>query len=640
VGRAAAGGRVNAIARVRRARAVLTVGVVVAAVFGGVAAGGVVLSVGAIVGRNVGVSALAVGVVAAVAIGWWQRRVLSTANVALWVEEREPGLNYALVTAVETEGTVLEDAVARVGIERQAVRAALRASIAAVVLAALSMGLARRLVQEKVLSGVTATGTGHRETRAPVGGPITLTARVVPPRYTGDGATEVRDPVSVTALVGSVIELRGEGGLDSTSLSRVEGDGNKWVVRFVMDDRPRAVRLTRGGEHRVVALVPTPDEPPAVVLTVPRADTTVRNAPSAVDVVAVVTDDFGIDSAYVEYIVSAGEEEGSFTSHEGRTGAVAFGPRTRQAVVRATVTAALAPGSQLSVRVVARDWNDVSGPGRGSSETRTLRVAKASEYDSLAIEGAPPPVMDSAFLSQRMVVIETEALLKRRRRMARAAVVAESRGLGDAESQLRQRVDDILNGAPGGAGGGEPGEREDVDASRGGAGTGGSQSERSLYQTAYQAITDAAAALAVGEPDSALPHEYVALHALDSARVKNRLYLRGAPPRIVVHVDRVRLTGADQPAPAPLAAGVVGDSARRAESRRFTGIVALIGSASAGVVADSLTLLQVDVARGGGDGSALGAAAAALRAGGDARPALARARAVIEGPAVAAAGLR
>ena len=672
-----------AVRRVRRAQALLVSGIALSAVLWGAVAWYVVSALAMVAGGapEPVVAASVAAIVAGVIVyqGW---PALSIERVALWIEEREPRLAYALVTVVEpcvavaTEsggraggGTrvALEGVVARFEIERVAWRAVWRVvGVAAVVAGVAGVG-AHAVERWAARRGAAVAAIGQSAEPvsriAGAAGPIEFTVRVVAPNYAGEAAVELRDPSSVTALVGSDIEVRGAGAVVAATVGaeamHVAADGGGWRARITMSAQPAVLRLARGNRDRLVALVPKADAPPVVVLMAPRADTTVRAAPATIELVAEATDDIGLDSAYFEYIVSAGEEEGSFTSHEGRTAPVAFAMHTRRGELRATLrlgTGALVlkPGSQLSVRAVARDGNDVSGPGRGASETRTLRVARPQEYDSLAIEGAPPPVMDSAFLSQRMVVMQTEALLRRRRRLSPAAVVAESQRLADAESQLRQRVDDILNaasGAPGGASdaavpAGEPGEREDVDASRGGAGMGGSRSERALYQTAYQAITDAGSALAVARPDSALPHEYVALHALDSARVRNRMYLRGAPPRIVVNIDRVRLSGlasGEKPAPAPRVSGAPADSARRAVARRFAGIVGLLAVASpgGGAVADSLTLLQVDVVRAGGDGSALAEAAAALRGGGggDAGPALTRARAAIEGPATAVAGL-
>ena len=80
----------------------------------------------------------------------------------------------------------------------------------------------------------------------------------------------------------------------------------------------------------------------------------------------------------------------------------------------------------MHVRAVARDRNNVTGPGVGVSETRTIRIPRPSEYDSIAVEGAPPPDVDSSQLSQRMLIMLAEKLQARRAKLARADVVKES----------------------------------------------------------------------------------------------------------------------------------------------------------------------------------------------------------------------
>src|SRR4029078_10317736 len=64
--------------------------------------------------------------------------------------------------------------------------------------------------------------------------------------------------------------------------------------------------------------------------------------------------------------------------------------------------------------------------------------------------------------------------------------------------------------------------------------------------TAYNALWQAVRSLQIAEPAPALPPMRVALKALVRARVANRLYLRGVPPKIVVNLDRVRLTGKEK----------------------------------------------------------------------------------------------
>ncbi len=60
---------------------------------------------------------------------------------------------------------------------------------------------------------------------------------------------------------------------------------------------------------------------------------------------------------------------------------------------------------------------------------------------------------------------------------------------------------------------------------------------------AYDAMWDAERALDMATIPVALPAMNRALHALDRARLANRLYLRARVPRVVVNVEKARLTG-------------------------------------------------------------------------------------------------
>jgi hypothetical protein len=194
-----------------------------------------------------------------------------------------------------------------------------------------------------------------------------------------------------------------------------------------------------------------------------------------------------------------------------------------------------------------------------------------------------------------MLVMQLEALVAKRRRPKSEAI-----RLGAVEESLRQEVDDILNGSADSGG-----EREDVDASKGGAGAVTGSRERQYFEVAYQAMTDAARSLAVALPDTALPPARRALSALDSARVMNRLYLRGTPPTIVVNTARARLAGppggptADTAVPGRRTPGPRADSLRAVVLRYIE---------APSPAADSLALLQVAVAASMPTDTALAAA--------------------------------
>ena len=595
----------TAIGETRQVRGILFATAIVTSLLWGCASAGAVMAAGGAIGHALHLPdeffeairfAGAVTGLSVATIRVWRRRyAYSVRRVGLWIEERVPALRYALVTVLDPHASLdpvllyrLESIVREVNLPEVALRAAVPAYARVAVTVLVVAYLLARVMPLHATDPrrVNASSTETTRPASAVRRLVGLAVHVMPPPYAHARPVDLIDPTTITALVGSTITM------------------SRGTPRLVsMPGAPTALRFTDGSETRVIALIPRVDEPPAVVLELPSADTTYRASPKRIVLAATATDDIGLADGWFECIISTGESEGNFKSVTDTVGHIRF-TDTRTGALHAVFSVKLEPGSQLSIRAVARDENDVTGPGVGSSDTRTIRIARPDEYDSLAIAAAAPPILDKALMSQRMLVMETEALVAKRKRLDRAHWVAESVRLGRLQDGLRQEVDDILNGT-----GADSGEREDVDASKGGAGVVTGSRERQYFQAAYQAMTDAARSLAVGLPDTALPPERLALSALDSARVMNRLYLRGTPPTIVVNTARVRLAGppggptSDTAAPGRRSPGPRADSVRAMVLRYIE---------SPAPKPDSLLLLQVaaapvDTALAG----ALGAAAAA-----------------------------
>jgi hypothetical protein len=124
-----------------------------------------------------------------------------------------------------------------------------------------------------------------------------------------------------------------------------------------------------------------------------------------------------------------------------------------------------------------------------------------------------------------------------------------------------------------------------------------------------------------------------ALAAIQRARKAERLYLRGAPPRVVIDLDKARLKGKDKGSSSTRRPITAADSAERARADRFTRIVEL-AAADPRAATDSLLVLRIDALNEApAFAAALSDAAAAMRRGdaGAATTALARARRALVG---------
>ena len=119
----------------------------------------------------------------------------------------------------------------------------------------------------------------------------------------------------------------------------------------------------------------------------------------------------------------------------------------------------------------------------------------------------------------------------------------------------------------------------------------------------------------------------------------NRLYLRGLPPKVIVDLARVRLTGREKGTTNRRTPPTRADSLRVGIERRFAEAIDMIESEPQGAIR-ALTLLQVEVlASSPGFASAVGEAVLAMRRGRDATVPLLRARRTLSGDPAGTSGL-
>lgn len=612
--------------------------------------------------------ALVAGLLAAAALRWRGGRV-DRARTALWMEEQAPR-DFLLVTAAEPQDpSVLALLEARLGRRREdaaASRAMMRA-VAVPAIALVVVGAALFLLPTvsaigaaRSSRGASAGAAGAGGARAAAGlGPVTVTVR--PPAYSGLPTSSERDPESMAVLVGSSVRVAGsttgtvEAG-DGVRAVQVARDGDDWSLSLAMPDSVVVARLMGGGQERLLLLTPIPDSIPIVTLAAAVRDTVLPAPAGTISLSADATDDLGLVDGWFEYIVSSGEGE-SFTFQSGT-----LGMRSLAGARRATLTGELRldalklkAGDLVHLRALARDGNTVSGPGVGSSETRTIRIARPGEGDSLAVDGAPPPALDTAALSQRMLLEQTIRLQEQRPRLTRDTVLVRAGRISVDQTRLRKRVGELVYTRLGDdvdgehshfAGDGhDHGEEGKLDVNdilaRASAATGGEPEALDFHGDetpvvavnkplleAYNHMWDATRALDLGEPGDAIPPMQKALEALQRARQAERIYLRGRPPTVVVDIARARLQGKTTGESNVRTARQATDPAAAARAERLERALRLLADPRQRAAAtDSLLLVQADALRSNPSlATALGTALGLLRTGEDATGALQRAR--------------
>ena len=667
--------------RVRRTRTMLMVGIATRAVMWGAATLLVLISIAALLDLLVDLPrearrlTLPLAWLAAAAVTllllWRGRRARSLAATALWIEEHVPSLQYALVTSLEQQPERPSPLLAR-EVERHRWESAIlpRALWRAVAPPLVGIGVAAALLlllPSGVVARVRAPRAGDALERPPLSRPADasrlapLVARVIPPPYAGLAATTFDEPSTIEGLAGSRVEIEGrgagEGVIATLGNTEIAADtrGPRWQLSLTMPLAPGALRLRDRDFDRLIVLDARPDSAPVVTLTTPARDTILRTPTGRIVVHGEARDALGLASTWLEYIISSGQGE----SFRFRSGVLARRSHdgARQSTIEAVVTIdslRLTPGDVVHMRLVGRDRNPAQDAGTGASETRVVRIARTGEYDSVAVEGAPPPEADTSAISQRMLILLTEALVRREPRLARDTVIRESRAIADDQTRLRRRVGEIIFSRLTGEesaehsheGEEERGEmtaeellRAAEEATEHGAGEVLDFAEgespvvainRPLLE-AYNAMWSAAGELNIGAPRRALPHMYAALAAIERARQAERVYLRGRPATVVVDVNRARLAGKRDSLP-PAARAPLPSRAGAAPSQRLARAAELIDQNRQAAI-DSLMLLRIDVLASSPSGAAaLGDVVAALRQGRDVASTLARARDVLAGP--------
>lgn len=588
-------------------------------------------------------------------------------QLALWFERRVPSLRYALVTQVglPAASPALERTIVDAPLEREVAAAAKRAFARPVwlvlVLASLVLllpdGAVRRVVAPAAGDALERAGMGTAAVLDPL---ATIVVRITPPAYAQLPSQAIDDPATVTALAGSQVVIEGRGRGVSALRGAVRIDAreaeDRWRLGLAVPQAVEALRLVADGHERVLVLEPIPDSVPTVRLAAPARDSVLREGKGTLPLAASLRDDLGLAEGMFELIISAGSGE-LYTFRTLRAAVRRFGAGVREAELRATVSLdslALKPGDLIHLRAVAQDRNDVTGPGRGASETRTIRIARPDEYDSVAVDPLPPSEPEKDALSQRMILMQTQELVARIPRIGAEAMARESRRIGMDQAKLRKKVGEIvfirLEGEDEGEHAHFAGDGHDhapsgvvnpddilaaaeraanADPTRN-LDTHGDESpivaiNRPLLE-AYNHMWRAATELETANPRDAIPWMERAIAALQRARAAERIYLRGRPPQVVVDLARVRLAGKDEARPQGRSPRAPLDPERARRLARFDRALEVI-AADAAAAADSLLLLRVTLPEDErGAARALDAAAQALRQGGDVTAPLALAR--------------
>ena len=487
----------------------------------------------AIVVSSLGVATIATVIAAAVMLV--RVRPLSGVEAARLIESRFGALDNLVVTAAELDerpGPIraeIRDEIARQAAERirdvdanRVVPLAQPIAVAVVVL--IGCGVLGSIGADSIKSRIAAVAPGQaRSESSPV-----LIVRVTPPSYTRRKIDVFENPLQVSAIAGSRIEVEAAG----ASL-------RNWIATesTAIELRPNA-----GAAPRFIAVLVVPDAAPLLRVVAPGRDTAFAEPKRQVPITVESRDDLGLSSLALRFTRASGVGENlSFT--EGEIPLRIDRSSVQQWRAQATLALEsldLADGDIVVYRAIARDTNPAGAPVQ--SEQYLVEIGKNA---AIVDAGFALPSEEKKYaISQQMVIYKTERVIAGAQKRGDSGLPSRSLGEGWLEQtrmigieQRMVRAEVVF------LGGGEV-EDELEEAAKSDELTEGrlQNTGRAEMLRAINAMSRAEAQLNEGRVAEALVFERQALASLERALDRRRYFLRTLPDRSRIDVTR-RLTG-------------------------------------------------------------------------------------------------
>jgi hypothetical protein len=375
---------------------------------------------------------------------------------------------------------------------------------------------------------------------------------IVPPAYSGRPQQTARDPDRIEALAGSRLKFTIRAQADSVGFETLTGShtarrksaGEPFIAEIAADAdgyvaiEPRSLGGTPG-TRRVIGLTVTPDRLPVVRVTAPGRDKFLPDANLAIPVTVEAYDDIALTSLRLRYTKVSGSGE-NFKFTEGEFPLTLTRSSGTTWTGRGSIplpTMALVPGDMIVYRGVSTDGR----PGAPTSESDTYIVEIASPGSVASAGFASDDERDRYAVSQQMVILKTERLIKARATLHPDSVAAQAQLIAAEQRTVRAEFVFMMGGElaeevvaaanMGDLNEAEHAHREDDLASG-----------RTSVVRAIRMMSHADGSLNRVSLDTALVQEKEALAYLQSAFSRARYILRALTERERLDLSR-RLTG-------------------------------------------------------------------------------------------------
>jgi len=382
---------------------------------------------------------------------------------------------------------------------------------------------------------------------------------VTPPAYTRRAAQQVKNPSRLAVLEGSRIVIHVSANaaavqlvtLDSSSaLANARKGWFTGTITAMVDGfiavEPRS-SAGQAGERRLVGLTVIADSAPRTRIVTPGRDMIVPDGKRAIDIAAEAADDIGLTSLRLRYTVVSGSGE-RFEFKEGTVPLTVDSSRGTKwtARVKWDLNAlGLESGDMVVYRTVAGDGRPGPMPTAVESDAYIIEVAAPGGVAAAGF--AVDPEQERYAVSQQMVILKTERLLKKKATAEKEAYANAAAEIGGEQRRVRAEFLFMLGGEMGADPAADTSMtninetqevEQEADLAAGREAMGG----RIAVLSAIRSMSRAGRSLNDTDVETALTHERAALKQLELAFSRTRIILRALSERERLDSAR-RLTG-------------------------------------------------------------------------------------------------
>ena len=228
----------------------------------------------------------------------------------------------------------------------------------------------------------------------------------------------------------------------------LQRDGDHWTAQWSAT-RPALYRVVTEPalrDTRLYRLDVVPDRPPVVRVIAPDRSLVLatpgqRQWPLQFE----ATDDYGVvATAQLKVTLAQGSGE-NITFREQTFSLSGTGPATQRRFARTLDLAALGAteGNDVIAQLTVRDTHTPTAQSAQSSSV-ILRLPSAAEIQGTDLEGMVKKTLPAYFRSQRQIIIDAEALIKRRRQLPAEEFIKRADAIGVDQRILRLRYGQFL----------------------------------------------------------------------------------------------------------------------------------------------------------------------------------------------------